>query len=57
VTASFGVATLGPADDARALMRRADIALYVAKSDGRDRVVGAPELTSPDYPGASSPVN
>jgi diguanylate cyclase (GGDEF)-like protein len=57
VTANFGVATLGPADDARALMRRADIALYVAKSDGRDRVVGAPELTSSDYPGASSPVN
>jgi diguanylate cyclase (GGDEF)-like protein len=40
VTASFGVATLAVDDDARALMRRADLALYAAKSDGRDRVVG-----------------
>lgn len=45
VTASFGVATLGPDDDARTLMRRADLALYMAKSEGRDRVVGVPELT------------
>ena len=45
MTASFGVATLGPDDDARSLMRRADLALYTAKSEGRDRVVGLPDVT------------
>ena len=45
VTASFGVSTLGPGDDARALMRRADLALYAAKSEGCDRVVGLPDIT------------
>jgi len=48
VTASFGVATLDPSDDARALFRRADLALYTAKQEGRDRVVG---ITPPDSPG------
>ncbi len=41
VTASFGVATLEPGGDARTLMRRADLALYAAKTEGRDRVVSA----------------
>ena len=41
ITASFGVATLDvDADDARSLMRRADLAMYAAKREGRDRVVG-----------------
>jgi diguanylate cyclase (GGDEF)-like protein len=44
VTASFGVATLAADDDARSLMRRADLALYAAKREGRDRVVGIPDL-------------
>ena len=48
VTASFGVATLDAADDARALLRRADLALYTAKKEGRDHVVG---ITQPDSPG------
>ena len=48
VTASFGVATLGPDDDARSLMRRADLALYTAKSEGRDRVVGLADITDSD---------
>jgi len=39
MTASFGVAVLGlHADDAHALMRAADHALYAAKRAGRDRV-------------------
>jgi diguanylate cyclase (GGDEF)-like protein len=48
VTASFGVATLAADDDARALMRRADLALYAAKSEGRDRVVGVGDIPIPD---------
>lgn len=41
ITASFGVATLDvDEDDARSLMLRADLAMYAAKSEGRDRVVG-----------------
>lgn len=48
VTASLGVASLRPGDDARALLRRADLALYTAKSDGRDRVVGIPDIACPD---------
>ncbi len=41
ITASFGVATLDvDEDDARSLTRRADLAMYAAKSEGRDRVVG-----------------
>ena len=41
ITASVGVATLHPHDlSASDLLRRADGALYAAKSDGRDRVKG-----------------
>ena len=47
VTASFGVATLRPDDDARALMRRVDLAMYTAKSEGRDRVVAVPDVAAP----------
>jgi two-component system cell cycle response regulator len=39
VTVSVGVASfLGPEDDAGALLKRADVALYRAKTDGRNRV-------------------
>ena len=38
VTASFGVAELGAADDAEALIQRADAKLYEAKCAGRNRV-------------------
>jgi diguanylate cyclase (GGDEF)-like protein len=38
VTASFGIAQLAAGDDAAALLKRADQALYLAKARGRDRV-------------------
>jgi diguanylate cyclase (GGDEF)-like protein len=39
ITISIGVASLAAGDDARALLGRADEALYRAKQGGRDRVV------------------
>lgn len=39
ITASFGVAELTPNDDIGDAIKRADEALYVAKDNGRDRVV------------------
>ncbi len=42
-TASIGVATLRPGEDTRALIHRADAAMYAAKAAGRNRVVQAVE--------------
>jgi two-component system cell cycle response regulator len=39
VTISIGIAALGSSDDAAAVIKRADQALYRAKRDGRNRVV------------------
>ncbi len=39
VTISIGIAALGPQDNAAAVLKRADQALYRAKRDGRNRVV------------------
>lgn len=42
ITASVGVAAMLPGDDSvEALMKRADVALYKAKNEGRNRVVAA----------------
>jgi diguanylate cyclase (GGDEF)-like protein len=38
VTASFGIASLRPGDTLSDLLRRADAALYQAKTEGRNRV-------------------
>lgn len=47
VTASFGCACRAMGEDGDELMRRADMALYAAKTEGRNRVSRARE-TSPD---------
>ena len=39
VTISIGIAGLNSGDDAAAVIKRADLALYRAKRDGRNRVV------------------
>ena len=41
LSVSIGVATRRPGEDARALLARADAALYQAKAAGRDRVAAA----------------
>ena len=38
VTSSFGVTALNPEEDIGSAIARADAALYVAKSSGRNRV-------------------
>ena len=47
VTISAGITVLRAGDDADAIVRRADAALYVAKNEGRDRVVAAPSDAAP----------
>jgi diguanylate cyclase (GGDEF)-like protein len=45
LTASLGVASLGPGDEAADLVGRADRALYTAKEGGRDACVAETALT------------
>jgi diguanylate cyclase (GGDEF)-like protein len=47
VTISIGVASAAPGDDLETLIRAADIALYRAKKQGRNRVVAEEMGTSP----------
>jgi len=47
VTASFGVTQFAPGDSMDSLLHRADIALYRAKENGRNRVAGE-AFTAPD---------
>jgi PleD family two-component response regulator len=54
VTASFGVATHTTDDDPRSLMRRADLALYTAKAEGRDRVIGMQDIEVRDITRAAA---
>ena len=44
ITASFGVASFKPSDNATSLIERADQCLYAAKHAGRNRVVSEDEL-------------
>ena len=61
VTASIGVAVLGPGDTGKSWLARADAALYEAKSAGRNRVVfaedsgGAAPSISPSRPPSQAP--
>lgn len=62
VTASFGVAAVAPDDGVAEVVRRADLALYAAKRQGRDRVVrilpGGRSAAAPAPPPARAvPIN
>jgi len=52
VTASFGYAVLGTADSASDLLARADMALYRAKAEGRNRVCFGAEAPQAETDGA-----
>lgn len=59
VTASIGVAVLGPGDTGKTWLSRADAALYEAKSAGRNRVIFAEDsgaaAPSPSRPPSQAP--
>jgi diguanylate cyclase (GGDEF)-like protein len=61
VTASFGVAELKPGDDVDTLIHEADVMMYAAKAEGRDRVMPEPSVLAagraarPGMPAACQP--
>jgi diguanylate cyclase (GGDEF)-like protein len=52
-TASFGVVAAEPGEELEAVVRRADLALFEAKHEGRDRVIAHPHQASPNGDGAA----
>lgn len=56
VTASIGLAVFEPADTLDALLNRADQAMYLAKSAGRNRVAMLPRVPSSPAPAEAQPV-
>ncbi len=50
LTASFGVVTLADSEQPRAMLRRADAAMYTAKNNSRNAVVAAPPLMASTHP-------
>lgn len=57
VTASIGVATLGPDEEVVELLQRADLALYSAKHGGRNRVHIAPDPLGQKVAGCTTPLD
>ena len=53
MTASFGVTLVVAADDLENALERADLAVYRAKHEGRNRVIASPSRDCIDSPHAN----